>query len=103
MVAWAPSARMLFSLVCVRALRHEDDCFLSQLICRPRNAAAVVSVRGGKEGRLAEFFFQLFGCEHIIRKFGYVFSGLLCYVARHGEGTAEHFESVQPEAVGFIL
>ena len=82
------------------ALRHKDNSFLSQFIC---HSAAVIAVCRGEKGCLAEFLSELFRSEHVIWKLRHVFSGLLRYVPRHGERSAQHLESVQSETVGFIL
>lgn len=63
----------------------------------------MVSICCGKEGCLAEFFFQCFGSENVIRKVFYLFSCFFCYVAGHGKGPSEDFKRIQPKSVGLIL
>ena len=89
---------------CLRsALWHEDNRLLSQLVCRPGDSAAVVAVCRGEKGRLAEFLSELFRSEYIIWKLRHVFSGLLRYVTRHGERSAQHFEGIESETIRLIL
>ena len=85
------------------ALWHMYHSLLSQAVCSPGNAAAVISVCGGEKGGLTELFSQFIGGENAVGQFGHILSCLLCNVAGHGEGAAQHFEGIEAEAVGLIL
>ena len=79
------------------------DGLLPQAVGRPGDAAAVVAVGGGEEGRLAEFVAQLLRGQVFIGHLGDIASELLRDVARHCERAAEHLEGVESKAVRFIL
>ena len=86
-----------------RALGHQHDRLLTQLVGRPCHAASVVAVGRGEEGGLTELVLEGLAGQVIIGHFGNVPSELLCDIARHRERAAQHLEGVQPETVALIL
>ena len=86
-----------------RALRHVHDGLLMEALRCPGDAAAMVAVRRREERGLAEVMGKLVGRQVVEVHLGDVLAGLLCDVAGHSKGAAEHLEGVEAEAVGLIL
>lgn len=82
-----------------RTFGHIDDGILSQLLCRPRHAASVVTVGGGGKGHL--FFDAGFeGCEGKCVDIQVIFfAQQLC----DSVGAAQHFECVQTETLRLVF
>ena len=80
-----------------------DHGLLPQLVGRPGHAAAVVTVGGGKEGRLAELPLERLAGQVVVGHFADVPVHLLGDIPGHGKGASQHLEGVEPEAEGLIL
>ena len=85
------------------ALGHVDHCLLAQLVSRPGHAPAVVAVRGGEEGGVAELLAECLAGQVVVGHLADVPAHLLGDVPGHGEGAAQHLEGVEAEAEGLIL
>ena len=85
------------------ALGHQHHGLLSQPVCGPGYATAVVAVGGGEEGGLAEFLFQLVAGEIAVVHLGHILAQLAGDIAGHGKRAAQNLEGVEPEAVALIL
>ena len=83
--------------------RHPHNGLLSKAMSCPCNATSVVAICSSKESGLSEFFTKFFRRENIIRQLADIFPKFFCNVTAHCIGSAQHFKSIQPETVGFVL
>ncbi len=85
------------------ALGHVDHRLLAQFVGGPGHAPAVVAVGGGEERGLAKLPAEVLAGQVVVGHLGHVPVHLLGDVPGHGEGTAQHLEGVETEAVGLVF
>ena len=80
-----------------------DDRLLVQPVRCPGDAAPMVSVCRGEEGRVSEVLLQLRACQEVVIDLRDILADLLCDEASHRIGSPKHLEGVQSESPSLVL